>query len=91
MTLSEEIKAYRLRHGLTQKGFGELVGAKNPQESTWDWEHGRTPRSEMLTKIRQVLNADQRADEEKSVEYHKAQIARLLGVSVDRVTINVTM
>jgi transcriptional regulator with XRE-family HTH domain len=92
MSLAAEIKSYRQRHDLTQREFGQRVGAKHPQESTWDWENGKTPRAEMLAKVRALLDADKTAEQANdTVEYHKEQIARLLRVPVDRVTISVTI
>lgn len=92
--LAADIKAYRDRHGLTQRAMGERLNLKHPQESVWDWENGRTPRPAMLAKLRELLSADKIKElqpQTETVEYYKEQIARLVGVPVERVEIKITM
>jgi transcriptional regulator with XRE-family HTH domain len=60
--LGVKIRAYRERHGLTQKEFGERagVGGAYPHVTISDLETGyvQRPHPRSLSKIRQVLEAD---------------------------------
>jgi transcriptional regulator with XRE-family HTH domain len=89
--LRSEIRAYRERHGLSQRAMGERLNLKHPQESIWDWENGRTPRPAMLAKLRELLDADVKTTQSETVEYYKERIARLVGVPVEYVEIKITM
>ena len=90
--LSLEIKAYREKHGLSQRRMGELLELKHPQESVWDWEQGRTPRPATLAKLRAILDADKAAQSDpKTIDTWKQEIAAHFGVSPDRVEITIRM
>jgi transcriptional regulator with XRE-family HTH domain len=61
-SLGREIRAYRDRHGLTQRELGERcgVGGDYPQVVVSDLETGfvQNPQAATLTKIRRVLDND---------------------------------
>lgn len=63
--LAEQIRAYRSRHGMTQRGLADQLGVT--QQSVARWEQGSPPRRYMLRTLESLLSEDRNNDEREDL------------------------